>query len=127
MEFLNKYNPKHYNAYLSIIGKIIGKHTDLHSWIKSLATNDILVWLNSFYHLHHNNEKFFEECTILTTLTIRLFALELDIQHVELKNKEIEKLLLRVKRALSTELAYRKDVIETTPKYTIIKDMEEDY
>ena len=125
MEFLKKYNPKHYKAYVSIISKIVGNHTELHSWIKSLGTSDILVWLKSLHYLIEDNARYFEECAILVTLAIRLFALELDIEHIELKNKEIEKLLLRIKKALTTELAYRKEVIEKTPKYTIIKDMEE--
>ena len=64
MKFLEKYNPKHYKAFLSIIAKIIGKHKELHTWVKSLGTNDILVWLKAFQHLKEDNGKFFEESSI---------------------------------------------------------------
>ena len=123
MEFLNKYTPKHYKSYVSIVSKIIGNHNDLHKWVKSLGTNDILVWLKSIAHLENNSVGFFEECSIITTLCIRLFILELDIEDAKLKDKEIIKLIQRVKSALKTELAYRKEVLDKTPIFTILKDI----
>ena len=125
MEFLKKYDPKHYKIYLPIVNKVIGDHTDLHRWIKSLGTNDILIWLKSIALLEQESHAFFEECTILVTLVIRLFCLELDIDYVELKNAEITKFLERLKSSLKKELAYRKDVIDTTPTFTLLKDIED--
>lgn len=122
MDFLKKYNSKHYKHYLPIIDKKIGMYQNIHLFIKSLGTNDILFWLKYVALIEEKNVPFFEECTVLVTLVIRLFILELDIEDVQLSNNEIIKLLKRFKKSLKIELSYRKDIIETTPKYTIIKD-----
>ena len=121
-EFLKKYNLKHYKYYLSIVDKRIGEHDDLHKFIKSLGTHDILVWLKSLALAKEEPIAFFEESCILLTLVIRLFCMELDIKEVQLSNKEIIKLLERFEKALKTELAFRKEVIKNHPKYSIIKD-----
>lgn len=126
MEILKKYTPKHYNSYLSIVNKIIGDYVDLHKWIKSLGTNDLLVWLKSIANIENNNNTFFEESSIVITLVIKMFCLELDVDHVNITNREIRKLILRLKFALKTELAYRKNVLDKTPTYTILKDIKED-
>lgn len=126
MEFLKKYTPKHYKSYLSIIAKIIGDHTDIHKWVKSLGTNDILIWLKSIAHLENNSVGCFEECSIVISLVIKLFCMELDIEDAKLSNKEITKFVQRFKTALRTELAYRKEVIDKTPIFTILKDVKGD-
>ena len=125
MEFITKYTPKHYKSYVSVADKIVDKHTDLHKWVKSLGIKDILIWLKSIAHLENNSLGFFEESSIVITLVIRLFCLELDIESAQLTNKEITKLIQRVKYSLRTELAYRKDTLEKTPVFSILKDMED--
>ena len=117
MEFITKYTPKHYKSYVSVADKIVDKHTDLHKWVKSLGTKDILIWLKSIAHLENNSLGFFEESSIVITLVIRLFCLELDIESAQLTNKEITKLIQRVKYSLRTELAYLKETLEKTPLY----------
>lgn len=122
IEYLKTYNPKHYDYFLPVVNKIIGDKLDIHKFIKSLGTNDILIWLKSISHIKKNNLGFFEESCVLTTLVIRLFVLELDIEDVKLTNKEIMKLIERFETSLKIELAYRKDTLDSTPTYTIIKD-----
>lgn len=124
MNFLKKYNPKHYQAFLSVVTNIIGDNEDLHTWVKNLGMNDILVWLKSIQHVNENNNRYFEESCILTTLVIKLFSLELDIEDVELKNSEIEKLINRTKKVLLKEVSYRNDVIEKPERYSILKDID---
>lgn len=126
MEFISKYSPKHYISYVTIANKIIGEYTDFHKWVKSLSTNDILIWLKSIAHVEHNTIGFFEESNIVVTLIIRFFCLELDIESAKLTNDEIIKLIQRVKKSLRTELAYRKNKIGETPIYSILKDIKED-
>ena len=124
-DFLKKYNPKHYKYYLPVIDKKIGEHTDLNKFIKSLSTKDVLILLKSIALANQEPIAFFEESCIVTTLTIRLFCLELDISDVELKNAEILKLIQRLDQALKLELAYRKEKIKETPKFSIIRDIKE--
>lgn len=121
-DFLKKYDPKHYKHYLYIINKKIGEYQNVHKYIKSLGTQDILFWLKSLDIIEEKSISFFEQCTVLVTLVIRLFILELDIEDVQLTNKEIIKLIKRYRKALKIELSYRKDVIDTTPTYTLLKD-----
>jgi hypothetical protein len=122
IEFLKKYAPKHYNHYLPVIINKIGEQRDIHKFIKNLGSNDILIWLKAVSVLEKNSISHFEESTIVITLVIRLFILELDITDAKLTNKEIIKLVKRFKKSLTTELAYRKDIITKTPKYSILKD-----
>jgi hypothetical protein len=122
VEILKKYKPKHYDYFIPIINKIIGDYLDVHKYIKSLGTEEILAWLKSVKHIEQKNMAFFEECGILITLVIRLFILELDIEDVKLTNNDIIKLIERFDKSLKTEIAYRKDALDSTPKYTIIKD-----
>lgn len=123
MEFLKIYKPKHYDYFLPIAEKIINKKDDLNSWIRSLDTEVISIWLKTYKHLEKNNTTFFEESAIFVTVIIRLFMIELDVNDdIKLSNKEIIKLINRFNFALKTELVYRKDMIKKTPKYSIIQD-----
>lgn len=122
MEFLNKYSPKHYKSYLSSINKILGNHNNVHTWVKSLGTTGILSWLKMITFFEKNNIALFHESSTVVTITIRLFILELDVKDAKLTNKEIKQLVNRFQKVLATELAYRKDIINKTPKFTILKD-----
>ena len=124
MEFLNKFNQKHYKNYLSIVNKTLGNYNNVHTWVKSLGTADILLWLKMITFFEKNNAAFFNESSTIVTITIRLFILELDVEDAKLTNKEIKQLVTRLQKVLATELAYRKDIINKTPKYTILKDVE---
>jgi len=123
-EFLKKYTPKHYKHYQSIVDKRIGNEGNLNKFVKGLGTPDILVWLKSISLMEEKHSSFFEEGCILTTFVIRILCLELDVEIVELKNSEIIKLIERFEKALKLELAYRKDVIDSTPNFTILKDFD---
>ena len=123
-EFLKKYTPNHYKHYQPIVKKRIGNDGNLNKFVKGLGTPDVLVWLKSISLAEEKHSSFFEESCILTTFVIQLFCLELDIESVQLKDREIIKLVERFEKALKFELAYRKDVINNTPKYTIIKDFD---
>jgi len=123
-EFLKKYNPKHYKYYLSIVNNRIGKNGNLNTFIKSLGTSDILVWLKSISLIRESYVSFFEESCILVTFVIRMFCVELDIETVELKDSEIIKLIERFEKALKMELGYRKDVLGKPPKFSILKDID---
>ena len=133
MEFLNKYEPKHYSNYIEVVDNYFCKNymnkDSFNDWVKSLKERDIITLNKTMNFMIKNDEKYFEECAKLLTLIIRLFMLELDRNYnsIQLNNKEIKKIVYRFKKIIQTELVFRKtntilDLKEPKP-YSLLSDM----
>jgi hypothetical protein len=112
MEIIKKYKPKHYDTFLPVVNKMLGDNNNLHEWVKNLENRDIIVWLICIEHCEKEMMVFFHEIAILLTLVIRLVCIELDVETINLKNKEIKELIFRLKSVLQTELKFRNNEIK---------------
>lgn len=131
MEFLKKYQPKHYKNYISRVDDYLSRYTKdysgIDSWVKSLAKKDVVSLNKSMRYLLRNNKVYFEESAILMTMIIRLFMIELDVDgnSIKLSNKELKKLVWRFDRVIREELEYRMSIKgnrKNKNSYTLLKD-----
>jgi hypothetical protein len=113
MKFIEKFNQRHYGVYLEKIDKYIGKHKSINTWIKSLDDFDLIIWLNLIRIIENNNDEYYEEYSILLTIVINFFILELDIdQNIKLKNSFILKLFKNFKYSLYREYSNRNHIMD---------------
>lgn len=123
MEFIKKYNPSHYRYYLNRIDSYVGKHKDINGWIKSLSNDELIMWTSIVILSEKNVDEYYEEISILLTLIIRFFIIELDIdQNIKLKNSKILSLIKNFKKSVFREYSNRYDIDDFYEEtYTILK------
>ena len=125
MEIVKKYKPTHYTTYLPKIEKIIGKHTNIGTWVKSMGMSEILIWTQILEYLKTNNYQYFEPTSKLITLLIKFFMLELDVDedNIKLTNTQLYSLIDRFEHIIKCEYAYRNDTKDKRIEYTLLKDV----
>ena len=128
MEILKLYTDKNYDNCIKRIAKaklLPENINDLNDFIENQATGKLRVWIKITDLTLADNINYRSESNLLITLLIRLFARELDVEEVNLSNKEIIKLLRRFSKAIKYEYAYRGGLIDKKPKYyTILRDIK---
>ena len=128
MEILKLYTDKNYDNCIKRIEKaklLPDNINDLNDFITNQATGKLRVWIKVTDFTIADNINYRSESNLLITLLIRLFARELDVDEVNLSNKEIIKLLKRFSKAIKYEYAHRGGLIDKKPKYyTILRDIE---
>lgn len=124
MEFIKKYNPKHYNYYLKKAEGYMNEYTTINAWIKNLYDEELVIWICNLTMLENDDSNYYEENSILLTILIKIFITELDVEtdKIGLKNSEIEKLVLKFKHILSREYSNRKKIgVYKNEKYSLLK------
>lgn len=124
VEFIKRYSPKHYTFYLNVAEKHIGDCNSINQWIKTLDDIELTIWVCNFFTFEHNNDNYYEENSILLTIIIRFFILELDIDHndILLKNSEIKKITLKCKHILYREYSNRNNIDKyLNEEYSLLK------
>ena len=88
------------------------KNIDVNKWIKSLNDNKLKYWIYVIMSFENNNSDHYEEISILLTTIIRLFILELEIDtnQIKLKNKDIKRLVTKLKYSLYREYSNRNNI-----------------
>ena len=127
MNYIVDYQPTHYKFYLKKCEKILDNSNDIDTWIKTISLKHNIVWIKAIKNLKKNVSNFNEESSILITLVICLFMLELDIENNEIKlsNTEIKKLLLRFEQIVRLEYGYKRELLPREGhKHTLLKDTE---
>jgi hypothetical protein len=112
MNFIKNYNSQHYRYFLKKIKFLMGKNIDVNKWIKSLNDNHLKYWIYVIMSFENNNSDHYEEISILLTTIIRLFILELEIDtnQIKLKNKDIKRLVTKLKYSLYREYSNRNNI-----------------
>jgi len=94
MEILKLYTDKNYDNCIKRIEKaklLPDNINDLNDFITNQATGKLRVWIKVTDFTIADNINYRSESNLLITLLIRLFARELDVDEVNLSNKEIIK------------------------------------
>jgi hypothetical protein len=127
MKLLQKYTPKNYKNQLKKIEPSIENINDIDEFIKDISTENLRVWIKIVDYTLADNINYIKESFALITLVIKLFAKELDVNEISLKNSEILKLLKRFSKSIKIEYAYRSNLIKhRIKKYTLLKDVKID-
>ena len=124
MKFIKNYNSHHYTYYFKKIEQLIDKNKDINEWIKSLKDDKLNYWIYVIMSFEKNNTEYYEEISILITIVIRLFILELEIDgdQIKLKNSEIKKLVDKLKHSLYVEYSNRNKISTFVNKeYSLLK------
>lgn len=127
MEYIADYQPKHYSYFLKKCEKLIEECKDIDCWAKNITEDDNILWIKTVKSFKNDLPEFAFESSMLITLVIALFILELDVQdnQVELTNSEIEKLILRFEKIMRKEFGYKHLKINRNGHtYTLLKDIE---
>ena len=122
MNFIKKYTPTHYNHFIKKANKIIGKYNNTNELIINSNDNELFIWFKTIKYLNNDKDIYFEECSILLTLIIRLFILELDIDDnkIELTNNKIIELIQKFENIIKIECGYRKNINVNKTNYSLL-------
>lgn len=123
MEFIKKYTPSHYNHFLKKSEGFISEYKSIDRWVRTRNDSTIIKWIRTINLFENNNDEYFEEMSILLTMIIRFFMIELDNDYnqIRLKNKEIKKISKHFKHIIYSEYAYRNGISDIkTLKYTLL-------
>jgi hypothetical protein len=125
MELLKVYKTKQYNNNIKKLKAIlVDGINEVNDFLRQQPLNKLRIWVKITDYTIADNPNYKSESFLLITLVIRLFAMELDVDNVSLKNSEIVKLLIRFSKILKIEYSYRAEVINKKPKhYTLLKDV----
>lgn len=124
MDFIRKFNKKHYDYYIHKIDTYIDGSKDVDKWIKKISDNELIVWVRTIKYVELNNRDYYMEMSMLLTIIIKFFIIELDINEmgVNLKNTDIEKLFKNFKHILYTEYSNRNNIGKfKIENYSLIK------
>jgi hypothetical protein len=121
MDVIKSFNSNHYSHFLDEANDLIANHKDIDTWIRCLSKEEINIYIRTIKHLKSNNLKYIEECSILLTIIIRFFFLELDYDdEISITTKQIKNLVNKFEKAIETE---EKAIREKKPfngKYSLI-------
>ena len=126
MKILDSFNPETYDANIKKLDKsnvFPPKIYDLNSFIINQPTTKLRLWIRVSEYTIADNISHIEESFLLLTIIIKIFTMELEVNHLCLSNKEILKLLKRFLYAIKYEFAYRNNITRKHRTYTILKDV----
>lgn len=125
MEFIKYFNQSHYQYYHEIIGDFIDDDDSINQWVKNTLNDDeLIIWINLIKLGEMNNYEYYEELSILLTILINFFIIELDVNvnEIKLKNSEIKKLFFRFKHIIYIEYSNRNKLINNKDvEYILLK------
>ena len=124
MGFVKKFNQKHYKVYLEKIEEFINGFSNIDEWIKNFGNKELENWIRVIHLYEANSDEYYEEFSILLTILIKFFIIELDIEDngIKLKDSQIEKMIFNFKYALYREYSNRYDVEEhIDEEYILLK------
>ena len=127
MEILKLYNDKNYKNCIKRLKNVFidGETVEINDFMKQQSMGKLRVWIKITDFTLADNINYRSESNLLITLVIEMFAKELDVESVNLSNKEIIKLIKRFSKAIKFEYAYRGTIIDKKPKYyTLLKDIQ---
>lgn len=114
MEFVKKFNQRHYKVYIDKLEPFLNGFLNLNSWIKNFENQELNIWIELIRIFEEDSDEYYEEFSILLTILIKFFIDELDIDDnkIKLNNSQIEKLIFNFKYALYREYSNRKNILD---------------
>ena len=124
MRFVKTFDQRHYKVYLGKIDDFTNGYTNVNNWVKNFGDQELNVWIQLINLLEEDSKEYYEEFSILLTILIKFFIIELDIEEegVKLKNSQLEKIIMDFKYILYREYSNRngiEDYIEE--EYILLK------
>ena len=123
MEFIKKYTPSHYNHFLKKSEGFIDGYKSIDKWVRTRNDSTITKWIRTINLFETNNDEYFEEMSVLLTLIIKFFMIELDIDEdqIKLKNSDIKKIAKNFKHIIYLEYSFRNGISDIKKlKYSLL-------
>lgn len=112
MRFIKKFDQNHYKVYLSKINLYVRDMITIDEYVKSLSDRELKIWIALIEIFEFDDKEYYEEMSMLLTIIIRFFIIELnvDLNKIELKNSQINKIFLNFKYIIYREYSNRNNI-----------------